>query len=419
MQKQILLINQEKIEEAYNQEYINELISYYNNILGYQGVTKAEIIICNRNDVNRNSDLQPKLYSISPDDVDRIIQLYKSYDLDVNCELQLITNKSLWDESEKVNEDELLAGFKRDRAQNKLKSEKLAFQSSELMAYIRLHFSDKKAFRYVKTISNTQKPNENKQPNSPDDIVVCIEDCIEDGSLGIDLYQLDNEDKLMKEIETLTKDKSGKFRTEVKNKFYAKSNKDKRYEIIYSGNVNEIAEDRGLPKSGEYFPERKSSLYHSSSGEMKTTWFNMFKKYHNELGSLKIDFILYIGKPSDLPVQRLEEIKRLLESYAIFNRLDPSVNINKIIRCVGWHTQAKKGLPYLKGKKESSVTENNIIRHPFDWFYVTSEEEMKNFLRDNLTDIEKKDADQYINDELVEKQYKLIMEIYENSCIPS
>ena len=116
-------------------------------------------------------------------------------------------------------------------------------------------------------------------------------------------------------------------------------------------------------------------------------------------------------------VQRLEEIKRLLESYAIFNRLDPSVNINKIIRCVGWHTQAKKGLPYLKGKKESSVTENNIIRHPFDWFYVTSEEEMKNFLRDNLTDIEKKDADQYINDELVEKQYKLIMEIYENSCL--
>ena len=106
MNKQLLLINQEKIEEAYNQEYLNELINYYNNILGYQGVTKAEIVICNRNNVNRNSDLQPKLYSISPDDVDRIIQLYKSYDLDVNCELQLITNKSLWDESEKVNEDE-------------------------------------------------------------------------------------------------------------------------------------------------------------------------------------------------------------------------------------------------------------------------------------------------------------------------
>ena len=177
--------------------------------------------------------VDPKLYSISPDDVDRIIQLYKSYDLDVSCELQLITNKSLWDESEKVNKDELLAGFKRDRAQNKLKSEELAFQSSELMVYIRLHFSDKKAFRFVKTISNTQKPNENKQPNSPDDIVVCIEDCIEEGSLGIDLYQLANEDKLMKEIETLTADKSGKFKTEVKNKFYAKSNKDKRYEIIY------------------------------------------------------------------------------------------------------------------------------------------------------------------------------------------
>jgi hypothetical protein len=416
MTKQLLLINQEKIEEAYNQEYLNELISYYNNILGYQGVTKAEIVICNRNDVNRKSDLQPKLYSISPDDVDRIIQLYKSYDLDLSCELQLITNKSLWDESEKINEDELLAGFKRDRAQNKLKSEKLAFQSSELMAYIRLHFSDKKAFRYVKTISNTQKPNENKQPNSPDDIVVCIEDCIEDGSLGIDLYQLDNEEQLIKEIETLTKDKSGKFRTEVKNKFYAKSNKDKRYEIIYSGNVNDIAEDRELPKSGEYFKERDSNLYHSSSGEMKTTWFNMFKKYCNE--NKFVDFVLYVGKPSDLPVQRLEEIKKLLESYSIFNKLDPSVNINKIIRCVGWHTQAKKGLPYLKGKKETSVAENNIIRHPFDWFYVTSEKEMKNFLRDNLTDIEKKHADQFFNDALVEKQYKDIMELYKNSCMP-
>jgi len=416
MQKQLLLINQEKIEESYNQERLDELINYYNSILGYQGVTKAEVVICNRNDVNRSSNLQPKLYSISPDDVDRIIQLYKSYDLDVSCELQLITNKSLWDESEKVNKDELLAGFKRDRAQNKLKSEELAFQSSELMVYIRLHFSDKKAFRFVKTISNTQKPNENKQPNSPDDIVVCIEDCIEEGSLGIDLYQLANEDKLMKEIETLTKDKSGKFKTEVKNKFYAKSNKDKRYEIIYSGNVNDIAEDRGLPKSGEYFKERNSNLYHSSSGEMKTTWFNMFKKHYNE--SNFIDVALYAGKPSDLPVQRLEEIKRLLESYTIFNSLNPSVNINKIIRCFGWHTQAKKGLKYLKGMKETSVAENNIIRHPFDWFYVTSEEEMKNFLRDNLTDIEKKDADQYFKDALVEKQYKLIMEIYENSCMP-
>jgi len=142
----------------------------------------------------------------------------------------------------------------------------------------------------------------------------------------------------------------------------------------------------------------------------------MFKKHYNE--SNFIDVALYAGKPSDLPVQRLEEIKRLLESYTIFNSLNPSVNINKIIRCYGWHTQAKKGLKYLKGMKETSVAENNIIRHPFDWFYVTSEEEMKNFLRDNLTDIEKKDADQYFKDALVEKQYKLIMEIYENSCMP-
>ena len=58
---------------------------------------------------------------------------------------------------------------------------------------------------------------------------------------------------------------------------------------------------------------------------------------------------------------------------------------------------------------------NNIIAHPFDWFYVSDEEECKNFLRDNLTDIEKKNADQYFNDVLVEKQYKQIMDIYENA----
>ena len=72
----------------------------------------------------------------------------------------------------------------------------------------------------------------------------------------------------------------------------------------------------------------------------------------------------------------------------------------------------------LKIASANPVAENNIIRHPFDWFYVTSEEEMKNFLRDNLTDIEKKDADQYFKDALVEKQYKLIMELYKNSCMP-
>ena len=33
MQKQLLLINQEKIEESYNQERLDELINYYNSII--------------------------------------------------------------------------------------------------------------------------------------------------------------------------------------------------------------------------------------------------------------------------------------------------------------------------------------------------------------------------------------------------
>ena len=71
------------------------------------------------------------------------------------------------------------------------------------------------------------------------------------------------------------------------------------------------------------------------------------------------------------------------------------------------------------GKKEVSKSVNNIIPHLFDWFYVTNEKECKDFLRDNLTDIEKKNVDQYFKDALVEKQYKDIMEIYENARIPS
>ena len=45
------------------------------------------------------------------------------------------------------------------------------------------------------------------------------------------------------------------------------------------------------------------------------------------------------------------------------------------------------------------------------WLYVTSEEEMKNFLQDNLTDQEIK------NGVSVNEQYERIMEIYENSDI--
>ena len=230
---------------------------------------------------------------------DRIAQLYRSYDYSTECEPQLITNRSSWNKSVKVNEDELLAGFKRDRAQNILKKEQVAFVDNEDMVYLRLYFSDVKAFKYVKTLSNAVSPNENKQPNSPSDIVVTLEECIDDGALSKKLYQLDNIDELRDEIKCLTPDKGSKFRTQVENAFYSKTNKDVRYEIIYSGNVDDIATERGLPKSGEEYAKRQSNIYHTNSGEMKTTWYNGYKKHHTT--KKPIDIAFYVGKPVNLP----------------------------------------------------------------------------------------------------------------------
>ena len=176
MTKILFQFDKEKISKAYNKSYLDELKKKNNNYLEYEGVTKVELVICSRENVNRSTDLQPKLYTISPNDVNSIAQLFRAYDYSLDCEPQLITNRSSWDDSVLKDEDELLAGFKRDRAQNILKKEKIAFVDDEDMIYLRLYFSDVKAFMYIKTLSNVVSPNENKQPNSPSDIVLTLED---------------------------------------------------------------------------------------------------------------------------------------------------------------------------------------------------------------------------------------------------
>ena len=376
MTKILLIIDKDKILKSYDDEYCESLRKKYNDYLGYDGVTKVESVICSRKTINRKTSLQPKLYTISPDDVDRIAQLYRSYDYSTECEPQLITNRSSWNKSVKVNEDELLAGFKRDRAQNILKKEQVAFVDNEDMVYLRLYFSDVKAFKYVKTLSNAVSPNENKQPNSPSDIVVTLEECIDDGALSKKLYQLDNIDELRDEIKCLTPDKGSKFRTQVENAFYSKTNKDVRYEIIYSGNVDDIATERGLPKSGEEYAKRQSNIYHTNSGEMKTTWYNGYKKHHTT--KKPIDIAFYVGKPVNLPEERFQIIRDALKSYSYYNSVKPKVDIKSIFRCLGFHVQAKQGLHHLNGNTElSRADEHYILRHPFDWFHVTNEEEMK------------------------------------------
>ena len=70
------------------------------------------------------------------------------------------------------------------------------------------------------------------------------------------------------------------------------------------------------------------------------------------------------------------------------------------------------------GKEEVQIAKESddnieVLRNPFDWFYVKTEKEMKAFLKKNLTDKEKKNGTH--DDLLVEEQYKDIMNIYENS----
>lgn len=401
-------INEAEISKVYNSERLEEIRKHYNDLLGYEGVTKVEAVIVKRKDINRSTELQPKHYTISPDEVDRIYLLYGSYGLSLDCELQIITNQSDWNDEVNINpeypEGELMAGFKRDRAQNKHKRE--GSYISDLMVYLKFYFKDKKAYRYVKTVSNTVAPNENKQPNSPMDIVVCLEDCIADGVLDEKLYQLINEKELAKEVKILTRDKSSKFRTEVINKFQAKGNKDNRFEIIYSGNLEDICSQRNLASSGKT-QRGNRALYHLSNGESKNTWYNIYKKIFVE--QTEADLLMYIPKPDDITKQRLVEVIKLIKSYNYFSEGDYD-KISKSIKFLGFHTQKKKGLPYINGNTEVSLTNEikYVLRTPYSWFHIKEgdTEALKEFLKKNNTDKEKYDVDTLLNQ---------ILTIYKNS----
>ena len=426
---QTFTVDEQSARAAYDDEYLKGIIARYNDLLKDLDdgcITDAELVLCSRDKINRDKALQVKLYSIEKSYVDQIYQSYQSYGFDYTCEPQLITNRHSWGDTQDDHGDELLAGFKRNEAQDILERRKDAFQNPEdKMVFIRLYFKNRLAFNFTKTVSNTQQANSNTQANSPDDIVKILQVSIADGSLPYELYQTSNRQELLRYIMVLTRDKGSpasgsKFRSEVESKFYAKSNLDESYEIISKDNVPKLAEARNLPLTGKVFAKRNSLLYHSSSGEMKGTWYNMLRQY--KLKGLKIDFIIYIGKPSDLPAQRLDEIKRLLISYSYFNNLKPEVDINNIVRCLGFHWQSKKGQPYEGGKEEVQIAKESddnieVLRNPYDWFYVKTEKQMKDFLKKNLTDKERNNGTH--DDLLVEEQYRDIMNIYENSRMSS
>ena len=438
----LLKIDREKAEKFYNKAYRDKLQKYYNNLLGYFGVIDVKVVVVERSTINCDvSKLQPKQFSVDKKTVKKIKHLYEMNDYKYACEPQLITNQSEWDDSvdeEWQRKDELIAGFKRNEAQKLLKKDGLAFQHSDVMVYIKLYFKDRKAYHSVKTLSNATRPEQSPpDPNSHVDIVLCLEDMIKDGALADDIHQHDNQDILMEEIVKLTPDKSDRFRTKVRNIFWTKEQKDKKYFIIYDGNIDEVVENRKLPKSGGHYQPRDSYVYHSNNGEMKTTWENM-KKNFNTFGK-EIDVVMYIGSiKKDIIEARLDEVKRLIKSYKIQNNFVKHLahgkcdDVNSIFRFIGFHYQAKCGLAHLGGIREETVANKtgfNILRHPYEWFHVSNKEEMKLFLRKHLTEDEFKsyhgNADlariqvkmKAGNYHLEEQQYKDIMDVYENSLI--
>ena len=45
-------INEAEIQESYNSERLEEIRKHYNDLLGYEGVTKVEAVIVKRKDIN-------------------------------------------------------------------------------------------------------------------------------------------------------------------------------------------------------------------------------------------------------------------------------------------------------------------------------------------------------------------------------
>ena len=153
-----------------------------------------------------------------------------------------------------------------------------------------------------------------------------------------------------------------------------------------------------LPKNGEEYSDRDSHFYSGSSGEMKTTWFNAEKKIYKT--EKPIDFSIYVGIPNEIYQQRLFEIKGyinvLMQKAFVNGFINHSTSVEEYknymerltttYRFLGFFSQCMLGIPKLNGKNETELY-GNIIRHPYNWFCVESEKEMKQFLKENTTSI--------------------------------
>tara|TARA_Y100000004_G_C8922248_1_gene415972 strand:+ start:142 stop:1536 length:1395 start_codon:yes stop_codon:yes gene_type:complete len=435
-----------QIKEVYNQEYLEKFKERINKILGYEGVTDAQIEILDRDEVDWSEELQPAYLSITPAGVSKIKTRYIVDGYDFECEPQVITNMSTW-----CPENSTLAewkggkfykkitgvsGFKRNDAQDELKKEGEFFVDNNYMVYISVKFKDPRAYIYGKDGFNVTYSKDEKTPNTPENTVSTLRTSIELGINSKNLYKLDakNSSLLMKEIKKLTPDKRNTFRKEVQTKFYVMTNT--QFTILYKGNLEKKLTEFKLPKSGEEWKERGSYFYVGSNGEMKTTWYNADKKI--SLKEKPIDFAIYIGIPSDnIYFQRLQEVRKFISSLRMrqaandftngkkfstdnYGNLNSSISKqSKFYRLSGFISQIlKPGLPDFNGANEKEVY-GHLIRHPYNWFGVFSKEEMIEFLKEHTTTIGKSfgEKDKIELQERVESEYKDIMTIYENSKV--
>lgn len=429
----ILEIDQSIAHKKYNGDYLNKLLKKYNALLGFEGVIGISLEFTDRDSIDWSTDLQPKYLELTPDDVSAIKTMYTVSDYDFECEPQMYTNRGDWWKGS-PSKNEGVSGFKRNAAQESLLKEGAAFVDSNIMVYLKVSFSSPKAFHYFKALANVTEPKELKAPNSPSDIVKTLQDTILAGGLpGKDdkennLYDTNNEAALSKEIKILTPDKNDKFRSEVKSIFYADNGENPSFEIYYKGNIAAKLEGLGLPKSGGEVVSRNSHFYIGSSGEMKTTWFNAEKKIANT--GNPIDFAIYIGIPktSTFYDQRLFEVRGFLNVLIMKAKVDefrrtgkmsdnPDISsFAKLYRFYGFLWQKKTGLSAHGGWNEYEAF-GSILRHPYEWFGVNSDKELKKFLADNTTTIGKVFGanDRSEEKKLVDAEFDKIMTLYKNS----